>query len=143
MESLQETWKSSLPPSAWSKNVAETWASSSKVSKCELVLTAHAPSYSLADLFPQSLLVDEETGASRVLPNGNFELLGAAIGDDSFCDAYMSERVHKASKLPNELKQLEDSQVALRLLRSCAGVCVQGQPQHADDPSTPTLHSPL
>lgn len=94
-----------------------------KVNKCELVLTASASSHNLSNLFPQSLLTNPVTGASRVLLNGNFALLGAAIGDASFCEAHTGERVQKSSELLEELKQLEDPQVALRLLRNCAGVC--------------------
>ena len=63
------------------------------------------------------------TGALRVFTKGNFELLGAAIGDDTFCEKYMAERVAQCDKLLGEPKAFDDPQVALRLLRACAGVC--------------------
>ena len=93
------------------------------VGKCELVLPAETPDCDLASLFPTSLLVEPETGAPRVLCGGNFELLGAAIGDAHTCEEYMRERIEKCSKLLDELKNFEDPQVALRLLRNCGGVC--------------------
>jgi hypothetical protein len=108
-----------------------------KVSKSELVLTASASNYNLTNLFPQSLLTDPETGNSRVLLEGNFELLGAAIGDASSCEAHTSKRVHTATKLLEELKSLEDPQVALRLLRNCAGVC---RVNHSMRLTEPRLH---
>ena len=77
----------------------------------------------LGNLFPAALLVDEETRESRVLWNGDFEILGAAIGCSSFCNDLAEEKVNKASKLLNEIAKLEDPQVASRLLRNCAGVC--------------------
>ena len=89
-----------------------------ETSKCELAL----PARDLAELFPERLK-EKETGTSRVLLDGAFEFLGAAIGGATFCEAYMLERVQKSGKLLDELKQMEDPQVALRFLRNCAGVC--------------------
>ena len=94
-----------------------------KVGKCKLILPAEAASHNLTTLFPPRLLTNPETGASRVLTKGNFELLGAAIGDDTFCEKYMAERVAQCDKLLGEPKAFDDPQVALRLLRACAGVC--------------------
>jgi hypothetical protein len=108
------------------------------VGKCELVLPAEASDCDLAGLFPTSLLVDPETGASRVLCKGNFELLGAAIGDAPACEEYMRERIGKCSKLLEELQKFEDPQVALRLLRNCAGVC---RVTHSMRMTPPNLHA--
>ena len=67
--------------------------------------------------------MDPETGESRVEINGKFELLGAAIGDKTFCENYCADKVGVASKLLKELSSLEDPQAALRLMRNCAGAC--------------------
>ena len=64
-----------------------------KVGKCELVLPAESSNYNLAALFPDRLLTNPDTNKSRVLTRGNFELLGAAIGDATFCENYLQDRV--------------------------------------------------
>ena len=51
----------------------------------------------------------------------DFELLGAAVGDVAFVRAHTAERAAKAGDLLDSLGELEDPQVALRLLRACAG----------------------
>jgi hypothetical protein len=51
----------------------------------------------------------------------DFELLGAAVGDAAFVRAHTAERAAKAGDLLDSLGELEDPQVALRLLRACAG----------------------
>ena len=51
----------------------------------------------------------------------DFELLGAAVGDVAFVRAHTAERAAKAGDLLDSLRELEDPQVALRLLRACAG----------------------
>ena len=94
------------------------------IKKCELVLTGHSSSADLTSLFPRNLLVDSETGEPRILTNGKFELLGAAIGDVSFCSECTNEKVATASKLLDRLATLEDPQVSLRLMQRCAGVCI-------------------
>ena len=53
----------------------------------------------------------------------NFELLGAAVGDEDFTDQHTASRVRAAAPLVEALAELEDAQVGLRLLRSCAGHC--------------------
>ena len=55
-----------------------------KLSKSELIIFDDSLPGGLARLFPQALLINEETGASRVALRGNFEFLGAAIGSDEF-----------------------------------------------------------
>ena len=90
--------------------------------KCELVLPSGSATHNLEMLFPVRLLYDEHN-QSRINSAGNFELLGAAVGTKEFCEEFASERVRSASKLLDLLPELGDAQVALRLLRSCAGAC--------------------
>ena len=75
------------------------------------------------EFFPRDLLVDRETGQSRVLTNGCFEILGASIGDEAFCNAYTQDKTRTASSLLDKISQLDDPHVSTRLLRNCAGVC--------------------
>ena len=89
--------------------------------KNELVLPNDTADVNLHEYFPRDLLVDRETGLSRVFTNGCFEILGASIGDGAFCNAYTFEKVQKASSLLEKISQLDDPQVASRLLRNCAG----------------------
>ena len=49
------------------------------------------------------------------------EFLGAAIEDADFVRAHTEQRVAKAATLLEALAELQDPQVALRLLRACAG----------------------
>ena len=91
--------------------------------KCELILPAGASAYNLPDLFPTSLLVDPDTHQSRVATNGNFELLGAAVGSKEHCEAFLAAKAAKAKVLLDKLPSLKDPQVALRLLRLCGGHC--------------------
>jgi len=62
-------------------------------------------------LFPQDL---------EVQLDGNFELLGSAIGDAAHCRNHTTERINKACKLLQELGAVPDPAVALLLLRHCA-----------------------
>ena len=88
------------------------------LAKCELVVAGTAPEAALRNHFPVPLLQTEQ-GASRVA--SNFALLGAAIGDDDFVRSHTAERAAKAGDLLDGLGGLPDPQVALRLLRTCAG----------------------
>ena len=67
---------------------------------------------------PNALLQNAD-GSCRV--QRNFEFLGAAIGDDAFVQSHTEARAAKAQRLLDEVGQLADPQVALRLLRACAG----------------------
>ena len=69
---------------------------------------------------PRELVLDG-TGNSRV--QTNFELLGAAVGDDAFIAAHAHNRAAAALPLLEAIGGLDDAQVGLRLLRSCAGHC--------------------
>ena len=55
--------------------------------------------------------------------DGNFKLLGAAFGSEEFCTAHTLKRKDKATRLIGGLQDLEDTQSALLLLRSCASYC--------------------
>ena len=57
-------------------------------------------------------------GDSRVAHN--FELLGAAIGDDDYVAAHTSAHSASPAQL-DAIAELEDPQVGLRLLQACAG----------------------
>ena len=53
--------------------------------------------------------------------SSNFEILGAPIGDDDYCEAVVDRKSARASGLLVKLRSLDDPQVALTLLRNCAG----------------------
>ena len=91
--------------------------------KCELVLPGEGTNANLDELFHKDLLWDRETGESRVFLRGCFEILGASVGDKEFCEGYTRGKVEKATQLLHQISCIEDPQVALRLLRNCAGVC--------------------
>ena len=86
--------------------------------KCEVVGSQRVDAAQLTAHFPDSLL-RTPAGDSRLLRD--FEFLGAAIGEPSFIAAHTAARAAAAGKLLDAIGEFEDSQVALRLLRSCAG----------------------
>lgn len=88
------------------------------LSKCEVVVPGPATAADLSAALPSPVLWGE-CGGERVLHN--FEFLGAAIGADDFVAAHTEQRVSKAAALLDAIAELEDPQVALRLLRACAG----------------------
>ena len=56
--------------------------------------------------------------------SGGFELLGAPIGDATFCEGYThTQRVSKTFPLLEALANLGDAQTSLLLLRQCASYC--------------------
>eukprot|EP00662_Eupelagonemidae_sp_cell21_P022046 gene22046-biopygen46842 len=81
-------------------------------SKCELIL-ASAGAASAVELssFPPDI---------TVIRDGNFELLGAPVGDAQYCASYTAERVAKAEPRLDALAELDDPHVAFQLLRNCA-----------------------
>ena len=87
--------------------------------KCELVVPGSLRQVDLEANFPQPLMFDD-SGQSRIR-QCSLELLGAAIGTRDFCEAHTAARVDGARQLLGEISDLQDPQVALRLLRSCAG----------------------
>ena len=80
--------------------------------KCELILVAGAASTVDVAAFPSDF---------KVVRDGNFELLGAPIGSPEFCNEHTRDRVGKAARILQALGELPDPQVALQLLRRCAG----------------------
>ena len=106
------------------------------LSKCEVVVPGPATTADLSAALPSPVLWGE-CGGDWVLHN--FEFLGAAIGADDFVAAHTAQRVSKAAALLDAIAALEDPQVALCLLRACAGHtrllhsmrCNPPQPQQA------------
>ena len=88
------------------------------LSKCDLICVGGTQATDLGDKFPAALLQAPD-GSCRL--SNNFELLGAAIGDADFMGRHVLARVGAATDLLEALANLEDPQVGLRLLRSCAG----------------------
>jgi len=82
--------------------------------KCEVILAAGLASTVDVSLFPADF---------KVIRDGNFELLGGPIGSPDFCNQHTQARVNKAVTLLEALGELPDPQVALQLLRHCAGFC--------------------
>ena len=82
--------------------------------KCEVILAAGSASTVDVSLFPPDF---------KVVRDGNFELLGGPIGSPAFCNQHTQARVDKALPLLRALGELPDPQVALQLLRHCAGFC--------------------
>ena len=96
------------------------------VNKCELVAMANTAPTGLSNLFPPALLKDmvessPTYGQSRVLLDGEFEILGAPVGSAPFCASHTSARIQKALPVLDAIATLEDTQVALRLQRHCHG----------------------
>ena len=86
--------------------------------KCEVAVAGPVPAAALAASFPADLLQHSD-GSSRVLRD--FEFLGAAIGSDTYVHSHTEARAAKAAELLDAIAELEDPQVAMRLLRACAG----------------------
>ena len=72
----------------------------------------------LSTALPAALLWGDG-GVGRVLRN--FEFLGAAIGNDAFVAQHTATRVAKTTALLEAIAEVEDPQVALRLLHASAG----------------------
>ena len=89
------------------------------LAKSELIAVGRMDIAALHCHFPDALLRAHADGSCRVA--GNFELLGAAISEDSFIHSHTVERAAKAGDLLDALGELEDPQVGLRFLRACAG----------------------
>ena len=88
--------------------------------KCELVSIGDVPEAALLQHFPPELLHNPDA-TCRV--QRSFELLGAPVGDASYVASHTTARVQAAHPLLQALGELEDPQVGLRLLRSCASHC--------------------
>ena len=77
-----------------------------------LILTAGAASTVDVGRFPPDF---------KVIRDGNFELLGGPVGSPQYCNQHTQARVTKALRVLNALGECPDPQVALQLLRTCAG----------------------
>jgi hypothetical protein len=97
--------------------------------KCELILVGGAASTVDVGLFPSDF---------KVVRDGNFELLGGPIGSPAFCNQHTQARVDKATRVLDALGEVPDPQVALQLLRRCAGFSKMVYSIRA---VPPTLHS--
>ena len=73
----------------------------------------------LGALFPAPLLVDADTGATRLVLRGGFKLLGAPIGAKGYCEEFTRRRADKAKPALEALANLHP-QVGLLRLRYCA-----------------------
>lgn len=87
--------------------------------KFELITMGHVDVTALHYHFPDALLRARADGACRIVRN--FQLLGAAISEDSFVHFHTVERAAKAGDLLDALGELENPQVRLWLLRASAG----------------------
>ena len=86
-----------------------------KNSKCELIPTTGHNSTADLSSFPQDM--------KRKL-EGNFSLLGAPIGDESYSKAFLrGKRLHTASTRLLALKDLGDAHAAYKILSMCLGSC--------------------
>ena len=79
-------------------------------SKCQLILSPDAAPNVDMLLFPSGL---------PVVATRCFELLGAPIGPDAFCQHYSSQTVDKATACLDAVAAVPDPQTALLLLRHC------------------------
>ena len=107
------------------------------LAKSELIAVGQVDTGALHCHFPDALLRDAAAGSSKV--RREFEFLGAAIGDEVFVRAHTADRAAKAGDLLDSLGELEDPQVALRLLRSCAGFARLLHSMRCNPPSPQTL----
>ena len=80
--------------------------------KCELILTGGAASTVDVTQFPSDF---------KVVRDGNFELLGGPVGTPQHCNSHTQARATKALRVLEALGEVPDPQVALQLLRRCAG----------------------
>ena len=106
-------------------------AGSLNLSKCELICPSTPNPQTLqriSTLFPNQLLTNAD--GSRLRQRGCFKFLGSAVGDSAFCTSVARSQVHKASALLDKLAQMDDPQVALKLHRHCANVCMDVERQH-------------
>ncbi|CAE7483229.1 unnamed protein product [Symbiodinium natans] len=90
------------------------------LSKSEVIAVGDLDPDTLGRHLPAQLLQAPD-GSSKV--RWNFELLGAAVGTEAFVAEHTAGRVQKAAPLLEALAEVEDAQVALRLLKHCAGHC--------------------
>jgi hypothetical protein len=104
------------------------------LSMCEVVGVGPVPHSELAQHLPRDFHCHPD-GRPRL--QQIFELLGAAIGDDTFVTAHTARRVQAVSPLLEQLSSLQDAQVGIRLLRTCASY---GRVMHSMRCTPPASH---
>jgi hypothetical protein len=108
--------------------------------KCEL--HSH-PSARMAahDLRDAAAMLGMEIPTAQVCTTGNMTMLGAPIGTDAHCAAFVSQCVARAERSLEALRKVRDPQVALTLLRNCSGFCTFVHALRTTPPSIPLLHT--
>jgi hypothetical protein len=76
---------------------------------------------------------------AQVCTTGSMTMLGAPIGTDVHCATFVTECVANAERSLAALRQVRDPQVALTLLRNCAGFCTFVHALRTTPPSPPML----
>ena len=86
-----------------------------KLEKCELIPTAGQNTTANLAAFPANI--------KRKL-EGNFDILGAPVGDSDHCRSYLREkRLIPAQAKLTELRDLGDAHAAYKILSTCLGSC--------------------
>ena len=98
---------------AWKLICSEVGKAGLKVNqgKCELFGSRFDPAELLQGLEEVPLVHDS-----------GFDLLGAPIGDKTFCESYVRKRIQKIEGALKKLDLIDDPQVERLLLRSCLGL---------------------
>jgi hypothetical protein len=92
------------------------------LSKCEL-FSSNADNFNFRQQDPDVHGTNRFPSQIQRSTIPHFVLLGSPIGDASFCEQHITKLRDKNKKLLESLCQLEDTQVALHLLRTCASFC--------------------
>jgi hypothetical protein len=92
------------------------------LSKCEL-FSPRADNFGLTFSDPSLGLLSVPSDLCQRSTCPNFVLLGAPLGDKQFCEERVLTMRKANSRLLERLIELEDPQISLHLLRSCASFC--------------------
>ena len=95
--------------------VGPQWGLYLNTSKCEIITSPSSAHQ--ADYFPD--IPDE-----KINSQGNFDILGSPVGSADHCSAYLlSHALEPAEDTLDAITNIQDPQVALALIRQCAGFC--------------------
>ena len=95
--------------------VGPQWDLYLNTSKCEIITSPSSAHQ--ADYFPD--IPDE-----KINSQGNFDILGSPVGSADHCSAYLlSHALEPAEDTLDAITNIQDPQVALALIRQCAGFC--------------------
>ena len=95
--------------------VGPQWGLHLNTSKCEIITSPSSAHQ--ADYFPD--IPDE-----KINSQGNFDILGSPVGSADHCSAYLlSHALEPAEDTLDAITNIQDPQVALALIRQCAGFC--------------------